>query len=250
VRLAGWTLPALAGLAALAVLALGVPLLSLGYWLVQGSSTSLDLDQLITATGTTLGFGAAGALVTTVAAVPVAWLYVRRRGRTSILLERITYTGSALPGIVIALALVTVSIRAAPGLYQTATLVVVAYLILFLPRALVNVRATLAQTPPVLEDIAHSLGLGRAATLRRVTLPLIAPGLGAGAALVFLGVITELTATLLLAPTGTQTLATQFWNHSSSIAYGAAAPYAAVMVLISAPATYLLTRELSRESQP
>ena len=63
-----------------------------------------------------------------------------------------------------------------------------------------------------------------------MTLPLIAPGLGAGAALVFLAVVTELTATLLLAPIGTETLATRFWSNADSIAYGAAAPYAALMV--------------------
>jgi iron(III) transport system permease protein len=63
-------------------------------------------------------------------------------------------------------------------------------------------------------------------------------------------VVTELTATLLLAPTGTQTLATQFWTYSDSVDYGAAAPYAALMVLISAPATYLLTRAVRKESLP
>ncbi|WP_131772050.1 MULTISPECIES: ABC transporter permease [Protofrankia] len=247
-RLGPVTLPAAAGLSALAVLALGVPLASLGRWLAQGASSGLDVDQIVTTTGTSLGLGALGALVTTAAAVPVAWLYVRRRSRLSTALERVTYIGSALPGIVVALALVTGAVRLVPGLYQTTGVLVAAYLILFLPRAMVNVRATLAQTPPVLDDVAHSLGAGRLATLRRVTLPLIAPGLGAGAALVFLAVVTELTATLLLAPTGTQTLATQFWSHSDSLAYGAAAPYAALMVLISAPAAYLLTRQTRRES--
>jgi iron(III) transport system permease protein len=98
----------------------------------------------------------------------------------------------------------------------------------------------------VLDSVARSLGAGPLATLRRVTLPLVAPGLGAGAALVFLAAVTELTATLLLAPTGTRTLATEFWQNSNSLAYGAAAPYAALMVLLSAPATFLLTRDARR----
>jgi iron(III) transport system permease protein len=55
--------------------------------------------------------------------------------------------------------------------------------------------------------------------------------------------VTELTATLLLSPTGTQTLVTRFWGYSESIMYGAAAPYAALMVIISAPVTYVLTRQ-------
>ena len=78
--------------------------------------------------------------------------------------------------------------------------------------------------------------------LRRITLPLVTRGLGAGAALVFLAVVTELTATLLLAPIGTETLATRFWGNAASLAYGAAAPYALLMIVISAPAAYLLTR--------
>ncbi|HET7194988.1 MAG TPA: hypothetical protein VFI99_08340, partial [Nocardioides sp.] len=91
-------------------------------------------------------------------------------------------------------------------------------------------------------DVAHSLGAGPIATARRVTLPVIAPGIGAGAALVFLAVSTELTATLMLSPIDTSTLATEFWSASSSVAYGAAAPYALLLVLISVPATILLGR--------
>ncbi len=44
--------------------------------------------------------------------------------------------------------------------------------------------------------------------------------------LVFLSAVTELTATLVLVPTGVQTLATQFWAYQTNTAYGAAAPYA------------------------
>jgi iron(III) transport system permease protein len=94
----------------------------------------------------------------------------------------------------------------------------------------------------VLDDVAHSLGTGPVRTLRRVTLPLLAPSLGAGAALVFLAVATELTATLMLSPIGTHTLATEFWSASSDLRYGAAAPYAILLVLISVPATWLLMR--------
>ena len=79
--------------------------------------------------------------------------------------------------------------------------------------------------------------------MRRVTLPLIAPGLGASAALVFLAIATELTATLMLAPIDTTTLATQFWAQAYDASYGAAAPYALLMVLISLPATAMLVRQ-------
>jgi iron(III) transport system permease protein len=238
-RLKLLALPALAGLVALA---LGVPLSSLARWLVVGSSTAFPMDELAAAASTSLTLGGAAAALTVLLALPVAWLAVRQRGLMSTVIERSTYVANSLPGIVVALALVTVSINFAQPIYQTFVLLLLAYAIMFLPRAVVTVRAGLEQAPPMLEDVSHSLGVGPLATARRVTLPLLLPSVGAGAALVFLAVTTELTATLLLAPIETTTLATRFWSHSSAASYGAAAPYALLMILISLPATYLLSR--------
>lgn len=249
-RLRAARVPVTLAVAALVALAVGVPTYSLVHWLWVGSSTSFPAGDLLAAAGTSLGLGAAGAVLTVVLALPVAWLAVRHRGTVSTLVERSTYVANALPGIVVALALVTVSIRVVEPAYQTFGLLVVAYAIMFLPRAVVSVRAALEQAPVVLDDVAHSLGVGPLATARRVTLPIIAPGIGAGAALVFLAVSTELTATLMLSPIDTATLATQFWSASSSVAYGAAAPYALLMVLISVPATVLLGRQATAANRP
>lgn len=226
----------------LAVWSLGVPLGSLVRWLVRGTSAGLETGELTAALGTTMLLAVLGGLVTTAAAVPVVWLAVRHRSVLTTAIERSVYTASAMPGIVIALALVTVSIRAVPDLYQTVALLVTGYLILFLPRAVVSVRGTFELVPPGLEDVARSLGCSGPAVARRVTLPLVLPGLGAAGALVALAVSTELTATLLLAPLGTETLATEFWSDASSIAYGAAAPYALALILLSVPSTWLLAR--------
>ena len=250
VRLGALTLPALVTLAAVVALALAVPLVALGYWIARGASTTLDWLALGETTATTLGLAAAAAVAVTAMALAPGWLAVRSRGRVSTLLERSTYLGSAVPGIVVALALVTLSIRATPWLYQTVPLLLAAYAVLFLPRAVVTVRAAVEQAPPLYDDVAASLGSTSLDRLRRITLPLLAPGLGAGAALVFLAVVTELTATLLLAPTGTTTLATAFWSASSALEYGAAAPYAVVMVLLSAPAAVLLSRDARRSLTP
>ncbi len=244
VKLGRATPLALGGVVLLVGLALGVPVGTLVYWLVRGGSTTLPSASIVGAAGTTFGLSAAAAAVTTVIALPVAVLAVRHRSRVSMALERSAYVARALPGIVIALALVSFSIRLANPLYQTHTLLVVAYAILFLPLALIAIRGTLVQVPPRLEEVARTLGQRPLSVFRRVTLPLIAPGLGAAAALVFLSAATELTATLLLRPTGAETLATQFWDYQTSLAYGAAAPYAALMVGICAPATYLLVRRL------
>lgn len=236
--------------AALVALAVGVPTYSLLHWLRVGSSTEFPIGELATAAGTSLALGAGAAAVTVLLALPVAWLAVRHRSAASTVIERSTYVANALPGIVVALALVTVSLRVVQPIYQTFGLLLACYAIMFLPRAVVSVRAALEQAPLVFDDVAHSLGSGPLATARRVTLPIIAPGLGAGAALVFLAVSTELTATLMLAPIDTVTLATRFWSESSSVAYGAAAPYALLMVLISIPATILLGRQVSAANAP
>ncbi|MEA2395863.1 MAG: iron(III) transport system permease protein [Solirubrobacteraceae bacterium] len=230
--------------AVLATAALGVPMAALVYWLVHGSSSALPVASLLSAAGASLQLGLGAALVTTVLALPVCILAVRHRSRLSTLLERSTYVAYALPGIVVALAFILVSVHHVRAIYQTTLLLLLAYAVLFLPLALVGVRAALLQASPTHEQTARSLGCGPLAVLRRVTLPLIAPGLGAAATLVFLSTVTELTATLLLAPIGTQTLATEVWSNTKSLAYGAAAPYAALMVAVSAVPTYVLTRRL------
>ncbi|WP_241175867.1 iron ABC transporter permease [Modestobacter sp. KNN46-3] len=250
VALRGLTVPAVLALAALVGLALVVPLAGVTWWLVRDTGGALDLANLASTTGTTLALAAVAALGTTALALPTGWLAVRARTRVSTMLERSTYLGSSVPGIVVALALVTISIRATPWLYQTTPVLLAAYAILFLPRAIVNVRSAVEQTPRLYDDVAASLGSSGLDRLRRVTVPLLAPGLGAGAALVFLAVVTELTATLLLAPTGTATLATAFWSASSALEYSAAAPYALVMVLLSAPVTVLLSRDARRGLTP
>jgi iron(III) transport system permease protein len=241
----GWQAPlAIAGMVLLLGLALGVPLATIGYWLTRGSSTAFPVDMLVATTLTTLRLGGEAAVLTTLLAVPIAFLAVRRPGPIATIIERATYVSAGLPGIVIALALVTVVIGHARPLYQSEALLLVAYGILFLPRAMVAVRAAIAQAPQSLEEVGRTLGCPPLRVFWRVTLPLISPALGAAAAVVCLSVVTELTATLLLAPIGTQTLAMQVWASTASLAYGEAAPYAAIMVLIGAVPTYFLARRV------
>ena len=253
VALGGWTVPALAWLALVAAAAVGLPLAVLGYWLVRGSSAGLDVPALTRAAAATVGVSALGALVTTVLAVPVGILAARyaspgggfpgsRRARV---LEQAAYAGHALPGLVVALSLVFFAVRYAPALYQRTPLLVLAYAVLFLPAAVGAVRASVALSPPRLEEVARSLGRPPLAVLREVTLPLAAPGVAAGAALVFLTCMKELPATLLLRPTGMDTLATELWSATDVGRYAAAAPYAALLVLVAAVPTFLLGGDLA-----
>jgi iron(III) transport system permease protein len=246
-RLGRSRLPVLAGFVALVGLALGVPVGAIVYWMLHGGSSTLPSVSILSAAWHTVFYSAAAGLVATIAALPVAILSVRHPGRPSMMLERSTYLVLAMPGLVIALALTYFSERYAAGfLYQSTTMLIAAYAIMFFPLALVAVRASVAQAPPGLEEVGRSLGRPRLEVLWRLTMPLVAPGLAAAFCLVFLESVTELTATLVLIPTGAQTLSTQFWAFQSNISYGQAAPYAGLMILIAAVPSYVLGRWFDR----
>ena len=244
-RLARFTLPALILPAGLAVLTLGVPLVTLGRWLWLGGAGIWD-GETTGAMGTTLMLALAGGVLATAAAVPMAWLSVRAPGRLQRLLEACHYYVGSLPGVVVALALVSITVRFLLPLYQTFAMLLAGYVLLFLPRAMVGLRASIAQAPVELERAAMALGRTPGQAMRQVTLRLAAPGAAASVALVALGITNELTATLMLAPTGIETLATRFWSLTSEIDYVGAAPYAAMMVLLSLPLTLLLHAQSKR----
>jgi iron(III) transport system permease protein len=229
-----------------ALLALGVPLITLGRWLLAGGAGIWRWAEIGPALGETLLFAGLGAVLTTLAAVPMAWLAVRVPSRLSRLLEGSNYITGCLPGVVVGLALVTFTVHLARPLYQSVAAIVFAYALLYLPRAMLSLRASLAQAPPELEQAAASLGRSPGAALWAVTLRLAAPGAAAGMALVALGIVNELPATQMLAPNGTFTLATAFWAYTGEIDYAAAAPYALLMILFSLPMTWLLHSQSRR----
>jgi len=243
-------LPALAGAALLVVLALGVPVGAIVYLIIEGGNSTLPPASLLIATVNTFGYAAAAGVLATVAALPIALLSVRFPRRRVIALQRTNMLVLAVPGLVIALSFTYVTEQFLQGrFYQTSPLLVLAYAIMFFPLALVSVRAAVARSPVGLEEVGRSLGVPRRSVLWRVTLPLIAPGLGAAFALVFLETATELTATLVLHPTNVETLATQFWAYQENLSYGQAAPYAGVMVLIAAVPGYILGRWFDRQPE-
>jgi iron(III) transport system permease protein len=208
------------------------------YWLLQHAEAATSpaapsSAALLDAALNSLGYGIIGAGAALLIAAPIAYLAVRYPGRWTTLVERAAYLAQGTPGVVVALALTSLTVQFAAPLYQSLALLAVAYAVLFLPLALVNVRAALSQIPPALEEGARALGESGVGTALRIVLPLAANGLGAGAAMVFIFVSTELTATLLLSPTGARTLATEVWANTSSLAFAAAAPFAALILCLS-----------------
>lgn len=248
-RLGYWRWVAIALPAGLAALSLGVPFLTLGRWLWAGGVDIWQLEFILPALGQTALLALSGALLTTLAAIPMAWLAVRAPSKIQRWLEAShTYVG-ALPGVIIALTLVTITVQVALPLYQTVATLLFAYVLMFMPRALVGLRTSIAQAPVELERAAASLGRKPLAAVWNTTIRLAAPGAAASAALVALGITTELTATLMLAPNGTRTLAMRFWSYTSELDFASAAPYAVLMIIFSCPLVILLQLQADRSER-
>jgi iron(III) transport system permease protein len=233
------------------VLPVGVTLL----WFVQGFTHTGWSYHLAAGSKfwemTWHSFVAAGlaAIVTTLGALPVAILAVRFPSRLTTLLERCSYIGFGLPGVVVALALVYWGANYVPWLYQSLPMLVFAYLMMFLPQAIGTVRGALLQVNPAVEESARSLGRTSWQTLQEITLPLIQPGILAGAMLVFLTALKELPATLLLAPIGFNTLSVHIWKSTESVSYSDAAAGATVMLFISLGLTWCVLCQRKTQSE-
>lgn len=222
-------------------LGVGVPIGTLSYWLISGYSEA-NYTRMFEAFFNSLTISGLGALLTLLAALPLVWLAVRYPHPLTRLLDRLPYVLHAVPGLVIALSLIYFSINYAKPIYQTFVVVIIAYFMLYLPMAQTALRTSLAQLPETMEKIGHSLGRKPSYIFRTLTVPMLLPGLTAAFALVFLNLMKELTATLLLTPSDLRTLSVAVWDYTTDAEYAAASPYAAMIILCSGVPVYLLKK--------
>lgn len=231
-----WKVPALLFTTLVAILCLVVPVGILFMWLTRSgpgySGGGFEFQLMFGLNSLYVAALAAGAA--TLAALPVAYLSGTSNSRLGTLFERVSYVGYATPGVVLGLAVVYFASSSFPALYQTIPLLVFAYVVRFLPQAVGAVRSSTLQVDPKLTEAARTLGESPRSAFRRVTFPLIAPGVVAGAALVFLTTMKELPATLLVRPTGFETLVTYIWRVQDAGYFGQAAIPALVLVAVSA----------------
>ena len=242
-------IPAVLFCAVVVGLALVLPMAVLTTWLLRSLGAGADLSGLGAATIHSLTLGGWTALVATACALPIAILLVRfpRSGARSV--ERLTYLGYALPGLVVALAFV--AFGAGTPFYQTLVMLVAACVVRFLPEAIGSTRAALLQVSPRLEEAARGLGRSQIGAVASVTIPLARSGILAGAALVLLTAMKELPVTLLLSPTGWDTLAVAVWTAANDAAYGEAAAPALILIAAAAvPMLLLAPRDRIRELAP
>jgi iron(III) transport system permease protein len=244
-----WKLPLVALLTGIASVSLVVPLASLTRWSIVGLPDT-DWQEVSEALFSSIYLSVSGGMITALLAVAIALVVVRFKTRLGFVLERSVWLTHATPGIVVALSLVYFSNQVAPWIYQTLFLVLIAYVALFLPNALSAISIPLSQSPTSLDEVSASLGLTKLQTLRRVVLPIAGPGIFAATTLVILTVLKELPATLLLRPTGVETLATRLWTETGVAAFSTAAPYALLLVLLAGIPAWLLNRVIRKDLEP
>ncbi len=216
-----------------------------GYVLVSRSlslNTNIDFKNLIQVVLNTSSVAFIGATIALLLALPVGILSARFKSKFATSLENGLFITHALPGVVVGLSLVALGARYLPGIYQTIYLLAFAYALLFIANSLGAIRSSLAKIPNRLDEVSRSLGNNYNQTLRKVILPIASPGIFSGWLLVFVTAMKELPATLMLKPTGFETLSTSLWTATSISQYAQAAPYALALIFLASIPSYLLNR--------
>jgi iron(III) transport system permease protein len=250
VPLGRWRWPALVAVVLFIGNALVAPLLALGWWAWRGIANADDagarladdLSDLIAPATNTAIVSLIAAAVAVAVVLPVAYLTTRYRSRSGATANAFVVGGFALPGISVALAMVFWSLNAPvlEAFYQTMPLLIFAYVVHFGAQSMRASQVAVGALPLGLDDAARMLGAGRVRRFLTVEVPIMAPGLLAGAGLVLLSVMKELPATLLLSPPGFETLATRIWGSLEGGFLAQVGLASLVLVLTSGVLTWLL----------
>jgi len=208
------------------ILAIVLPLAIFFLWLWREGTGNFDFAYALNSAYASL----LAALFAVLLALPLAYAAVK--GTMGRIMERITFIGFGIPGIVMGTALVYAGLQL-PFLYQTLALLILAYVLRFLPLAIGTIRSATENLDDSLVNAARVLGASPKEAYQRITLPLTMRGIVAGAALVFLEVMRELPATLLLGPIEFETLATYLWRVYEAGYFGRAAVPGLILIFIS-----------------
>ena len=158
-------------------------------------------------------------------------------------MERLSYSGYAIPALAFALGWVVFCLRVAPFLYQTTWILVGALCMHFIAEAMGPLRSALMTVPQKLEEAARTLGEGPWNSFRKITLPLLKKGLLTSVILVFLSTVKELPISVILAPLGYSSLSLEVWSALEEAMYRQAAPYALLIMVSSAFVIWILLRQ-------
>ena len=234
------------------VLGFLLPVLILLYWLISGiffetSFINVYEDLFSEIIGSVTISLISSIIITFLATIVV--LIIRKKIRViSFIIEKTSYIGLSLPGIVVAMSLVFFTINYLDFIYQTYIVLIFGYLISFLPAALTPVKSSVSQIDPSLEEASYSLGKGKVMTFYNVIVKLSIPGVSYGGVLVFILCIKELPLTLILSPLGFSTLATSIWSSASEAFFMDTAAASLVLILVAGIPTYIfMSNNLSKK---
>jgi iron(III) transport system permease protein len=248
VQLGRWRVPAMAAVALVVLATLVAPLVVLCWWVWQGvvnDTPRFPDDGLIPPLVGSTWVSIAAALIAIAVVLPIARLTVRHQSRSGAAASTFVVSGFALPGIVIALSLVNLFV--ATPLYQTYVVLLAAYVIHFGGQALRASQVAVAAVPVRMEEAARLLGASRWRRLWTVEVPIMLPGLAAGAGLVLLNTMKELPATLLLAPVRHESLSGRIWQTAEQVYRYDVATTSLVLIGCSAVLTWwLVIRRMER----
>lgn len=239
VSLGAWRYPALVCVILVLLASVVLPGALLVYWSYRGIVDGVTTEVWRLAWNSLVSSGL-GATLATLMAFSIGYLVTRSRGPGSRLLYQLSFSGYALPGVVVALAMIVLFNTYFSWVYGTIFMMVAGYVVRFLPETLGAQHAALSQISPNVEEAARSCGHSGFATVRRVTLPLAMPGVVAGWSLVFLNCLKELPATLLLRPAGYDTLAVRLWDYAAEGFYSRGGLPGLLLVLLALPPLILL----------
>jgi iron(III) transport system permease protein len=218
------------------------PLAQLGAWSVESVRDGLLAPEFASAARNSVLLAGISALLVPLLAVVIAYGVRASGSRLAAGAARAATIGYGLPGSVVAVAVIVplgwldhrIDGATGAGLLLTGTVIglLFAYLVRFLALAWGSVEAALLRIPRQLDEAARGLGADRLDVLARVHVPMMRAGLATAALLVFVEVMKELPATLLLRPTGGDTLAIAVWQATSESLFRTAALPALLIVLV------------------
>ncbi|MEM7125961.1 MAG: iron ABC transporter permease [Chloroflexota bacterium] len=238
-QLGSWRWLAIGYIVVLATLSIFVPLLVLSGLTIRGIVAPTEVDRIwsigpgsLFASGSnSIVLAVAGATLVVVLGILPALLTVRYPSEYSRTLSWLSKTAFSLPGIIVGLGFLMFFIRT--PIYATVAALGLALTFRLLPQTVALSEATLRTVSPTLEQAAHTLGAGQWNTLRRVTIPLAAPGLLAAWALAFVTAMKELPLLVILRPPGFDTLPVKVWEAANDSIYTQAAPPALLLVALT-----------------
>lgn len=242
-KLGKWKPVALTYVILVFIVSVLLPIAVLVYWSSIGIKMGAIDHRFIGFALNSLKVSGFAALLCMLFAMPVIYLKARYPSVISSIIDKLSYAGYALPGVIVALGFIFIFNNHIPVLYGTFYMVALAFVVRFLPQAMQAGEASLSLISPRIDEAARSLGYPPWKVMLKVILPNMLPGVLAGGALVFVSSIKELPATLMLRPPGFDTLAVRIYFEASEAMYHLAAPAALLVIVVSIiPLRYMLSK--------